>query len=178
MLSLSSTGAELTDGMDTGIGSTSIRMTPEGSPSFIWWPVKSSPSTEKKTCRTNSCATLIGVSVLQKRAKNSIRQEISTKTRADLPFIGRRPGFRVVWQPLDTAANPKVLLHRTLHLRRRKLIHLADHAAPPYRRCILCRSFLVRNVALGADQKVSFRARNRRGFRVFERLDGVRLRQE
>ena len=74
----------LTDGIMTGIGRTSIRITPEASPSSNWFPAKSSPSTEKNTCKTNSCATLTGVSVL--RFKPMISESHDGERSSDLAF--------------------------------------------------------------------------------------------
>lgn len=92
---------------------------------------------------------------------------------SDLPFISRWPRLCIIRQPLDTTANPKVLLYHTLDLRRRQLVELADHASPPNCRRVLCRSFLMRNVAFGANEEIPFGARDRRGFGVFEGLNGV-----
>lgn len=56
--------SRLTDGKTVGMVSTNILMTPDGSSPSSGFPCKSSPSTEKKTWRTSSWWTRMGVMVL------------------------------------------------------------------------------------------------------------------
>jgi hypothetical protein len=162
---------ELTDGIKTGTGSTSIRITPEASPSSNWFPARSSPSTEKNTCRTNSCATFTGVSVLDMQISKWLRSNhCAVGNSANSPFIRRRSRLGIIRQPLNPTADSEIILNHTLQLRRRQLLQPPHRTSTPNRRGILCRALLMRDTALGAYQEISFRTCDERCFGILKRV--------